>query len=109
VDVKLTVVLLCLALTAPAGATQTNPFLDGSVPGHLQVQVLERVREAAAPPVMPRAAKEPSLERITSPDPPGTRADPVLPPSCRGACITRAKWARVGMRVLVEIARGISR
>jgi hypothetical protein len=106
---KLPVILLCVALATPAGATPGNPFLDGSVPGHLQAQVLERVREAAAPPVMPRAAKEPGLERITSPDPPGTRPDPVLPSSCRSACITRAKWARLGMRVLVEIARGISR
>lgn len=108
-DVKLTAILLCSALAAPAGATQANPFLDGSIPGHLQVQVLERVRGAAAPPVMPRAAKEPSLERITSANPPGTRPDPILPASCRGACITRAKLARFGMRVLVEIARGMDR
>ncbi|HYK02862.1 MAG TPA: hypothetical protein VE974_13970 [Thermoanaerobaculia bacterium] len=106
---KLTIVILCAALASPAGAAESNPFLDGSAAGQLQVQVLERVRQASTPPVMPRAATEPSLERITSPDPPGTRPDPVLPATCRGACITRAKWARVGMRVLVEIARGISR
>jgi hypothetical protein len=107
--VKLTVVLLCSALAAPAGATQSNPFLDGSLAGNLQVQVLERVREAATSPVMPPPAPAQSLGRIIYPDPPGTTPDPLLPESCRGSCSTRAKWARVGMYVLVELARGMGR
>ncbi|MEA2464189.1 MAG: hypothetical protein QOJ98_1936 [Acidobacteriota bacterium] len=78
--------------------------------GDLQVRVLERGRQAAMSPVTAsRGVPEHTLGRVISPDPPGTTPDPLLPPSCTGSCRTRAKLARVGMRLLVELARGMGR
>jgi hypothetical protein len=111
-DVKLSATLvgivLCTTLAAPARATESNPFIDGTVAGHLQLRVLERCHQAFAPPALPRETAVQNLKRISSPEPPGTDPDPLLPPSCTGSCRSRAKLARMTMRLLVELARGIS-